>query len=222
MASKAGKPARGSRVVDMPAIEPAAVPMTEPVIALPEPVIEQVIDPVADQPTIEEPAVDQPVFEQPEAVAMLAAPIEEPIMDATTTIDQTKTIFAEATDRTKTAYAKGQQMVGEIGEFSKGNVEAIVESSKIAAKGLEQFGQSAAAYVRSSFEEAQSQARTLASAGSPTEFMKLQGDFARTAFDRMVAEASKNTEAMLKLAGEVAQPISNRLALAADRMKVAA
>ena len=38
----------------------------------------------------------------------------------------------------------------------------------------------------------------------------------------MVAETSKNTEAMLKLAGEVAQPISNRLALAADRFKAAA
>ena len=141
---------------------------------------------------------------------------------ADTVIDQTKTAFADATERAKGGFAKSQQMAGELGEFGKGNVEAIVESSKIVAKGMEQFGQAAAAYVRTSFEEAQSQARTLASAGSPTEFLKLQGDFMRTSFDRMIAETSKNTEAMLKLAGEVAQPISNRMALAADRFKVAA
>ena len=195
MATKAGRPARAPRVASAPAPEQPAI----------EPVIDHMIAPVAT------------------AVAAIAPAAEEPIMDAAnTTVDQATTILADATDPTKTAYAKGQQMFGELGEFNKGNVEAIVESSKIAAKGIEQFGQSAAAYVRSSFEEAQAQARPLASAGSPTEFFKLQGDFARTAFDRMVAETSKTTEAMLKLAGEVTQPLSNRLALAADRFKVAA
>ena len=142
-------------------------------------------------------------------------------MDTTTTTEA-KAMFADATDRAKGACTKGQQLFGEMGEFNKGNVEALVESSKIAAKGLEQFGQSAAAYVSASFEEAQGQARSLASVGSPTEFLKLQGDFARASFDRMVAETSRSTEAMLKLAGEVAQPISNRVALAVDHFKVAA
>lgn len=171
--------------------------------------------------------------------APAALPLKDETMDSTThstanttadmtadmtgaATDQAKTMFADATERAKGTMAKGQMMFGEMGEFGKGNVEAMVEASKIAARGMEQVGQSAAAYMRSSLEEAQAQARTLASAGSPTEFLKLQGDFARTAFDRMVAEASRNTEAMLKLAGEVAQPISNRVALAADRMKVAA
>ncbi|WP_174292273.1 phasin family protein [Sphingomonas bacterium] len=144
-------------------------------------------------------------------------------MDETnTSIDQAKTIFADATERAKGSFAKGQQIAGELGDFNKGNVEAIVESSKIAIKGMEQFGQTAVAYVRSSLEESQAQARTLAAASSPTEFLKLQGEFARTAFDRMIAETSKNTEAMMKFAGEIAQPISDRMALAADRMKVAA
>ena len=158
--------------------------------------------------------------------ALAAPPIKDEIMDTTTTAsaatDQAKTMFADATDRAKTGIAKSQEMFGEMNDFGKGNVEALVESSKIAAKGIEQLGQAAAAYVRSSFEEAQSQARTLASAGSPTEFMKLQGDFARTSFDRMMAETSRATETMLKLVGEISQPISNRVAIAADKVKVAA
>lgn len=158
------------------------------------------------------------------AAASAALPIKDDIMDdtANTAADQAQTILADATERARTGFAKGQQLFGEMGEFSKGNVEAIVESSKIAAKGVEQLGQAAAAYARSSFEEVQANARTLASAGSPTEFLKLQGDFARTSFDRMMAEASRTTETMLKLAGEVAQPISSRVAIAVDKFKVAA
>ena len=37
-----------------------------------------------------------------------------------------------------------------------------------------------------------------------------------------MAQASKNTEAMMKLAGEAAQPLSNRVALAAEKIKLAA
>lgn len=144
--------------------------------------------------------------------------MEETIQTAT---DKTKAMFADAGDRTKGAVDKGQQMVEEVSAFGKGNIEALVESSKIAARGLETLSQETAAYAKKSLEEATAAARTLAAVKSPTEFMKLQSDFMRQSFDALVAEASRNTEAMLKLAGEVAQPISNRVALAADKVKVA-
>ena len=49
---------------------------------------------------------------------------------------------------------------------------------------------------------------------------RIDGD--ALAFDGAVAHASHSTEAMLKLAGEIAQPISNRVAVMADRVKSAA
>ena len=131
-------------------------------------------------------------------------------------------MFASATDRTKGAMEKGQAAVEEMSAFGKGNLEALVESSKIAARGFETLGQDAAAYAKKSLEEATAAARTLASVKSPVEFMKLQSDFMRQSFDALVAESSRNTEAMLKLAGEIAQPISNRVALAADKVKLGA
>jgi len=131
-------------------------------------------------------------------------------------------MFANATDRTKGAMEKGQAAVEEMSAFGKGNLEALVESSKIAARGFETLGQDAAAYAKKSLEEATAAARTLASVKSPVEFMKLQSDFMRQSFDALVAESSRNTEAMLKLAGEIAQPISNRVALAADKVKLGA
>ena len=59
--------------------------------------------------------------------------------------------------------------------------------------------------------------RTLAEAKSPTEYLQLQGEFARASFDRMVAEGSKMTETMVKLAGQAFQPIQNRAAANAER-----
>ena len=130
--------------------------------------------------------------------------------------------FADLNGRAREAMEKGSRMAEELGAFGKGNMEALVESSKIAAKGLETLGQEAACYSRRSFESATAAMKTLAATRSPTEFMKLQGDFARSMFDTMVAEASKSTEMMMKLANDVAQPLSNRAAVAAEKMKVAA
>ena len=145
-------------------------------------------------------------------------------MDTTTTSPETaaNTVFAEATERAKGALGKGQAALGEMTDLGKGNVEAMVESGRIAAKGLESMAQHAAAYVRTSVEDMQAQARSLASVQSPTDLFKLQGDFARQSFEKMMAEGSRNAEAMLKLVGEVAQPLSNRVALAMERVKVAA
>ncbi|MGJ3627621.1 phasin family protein [Sphingomonas sp. MMS24-JH45] len=64
--------------------------------------------------------------------------------------------------------------------------------------------------------------RAMASVKSPTELMKLQADYVRSSFDALVAQTSRTTEAQLKLAGEIAQPLQNCFALAAEELKVAA
>lgn len=129
--------------------------------------------------------------------------------------DKAKTLFADAN-------AKSTKAFEEINEFSKGNIEALVESGKIAAKGIEALGQDAAEYSRKQFEGATAALKSLSSVKSPTDFFKLQSDYVRSSFDAVVAQTSKNTEAVLKLAGEVAQPISNRVAVAVEKVKVSA
>ncbi|RYY14799.1 MAG: phasin family protein [Alphaproteobacteria bacterium] len=158
---------------------------------------------------------------KPPRAAPAATAAKDVTMDTIKTMtDEAQAMFAGAD--AKGAMEKGQKMFDEMNSFSKGNIEAIVESSKIAAKGFETLGQDAVAYAKKSFEEATAAAKTLASVKSPTEFMKLQSDYVRSAFDMMVAETSRSTETMLKLAGEVAQPISNRVAIAAEKVKIAA
>jgi phasin family protein len=127
--------------------------------------------------------------------------------------------FGDASERAKQSYEKSVKMTEEFTEFQKGNVEAMVESGKLAAKAAESLGQEAADYARKSFESSTAAFKTFASAKSPTELFKLQSDYMKSSFEAAVAESTKVTEAWLKLAGDVAQPLSNRLAVAVEKVK---
>ena len=187
-----------------PAVEPA--PITVPQAAAPASV---------STPTAAVPA-------EPQKDSIMATTIENMTSQTAAGTERAQAFFADASERAKGAAAKSAKLFEDATAFGKGNVEALVESSKIAAKGFETMGQDAAEFGRKQFEEATAAFKTLASVKSPTEFMKLQSDFVRSAFDSMVAETSRSTETVLKLAGEVVQPISNRIAVAAEKMKTAA
>ena len=136
--------------------------------------------------------------------------------------NRAEAMFADVNARAKAALEKSTKLFEELNDFNKGNVEALVESSKVAAKAAETLGQQAADTARKNFETATAALKSFASAKSPTEFFQMQSDFARNAFDALIADTSRNSETVLKLAGDVFQPISNRFAVAAEKLKTAA
>jgi phasin family protein len=127
--------------------------------------------------------------------------------------------FGDVNERSREAMQKSARLVEEMTDLTKGNVEALVASSKVVARGVEQLSQEAAEFSRRSFEQASATLKSFTEVRSPTDLFKLQSDYARSAFDNMVSESSKMSEAVLKLAGEVAEPITSRVAVAADRVK---
>jgi phasin family protein len=136
--------------------------------------------------------------------------------------EQFRAAFGDINERAKAAAEKSAKIVEELADLTRGNVEAFVASSKIAAKGVETLSQDAAEYSRKSFEEASAALKSFAEVKSPTDFFKLQGDFARSAFDAAVAESARVSEIVLKLAGDVAEPINSRYTVAAERVKTLA
>ena len=124
--------------------------------------------------------------------------------------------------RAKTAFAKSQALFGDAGEFTKGNLEAIVASGKILATGVQAMGKTYVAEVKSSIETVQADAKELRTVKSPSDFVKLQSTMMRKYFDNVVAYNSKSAEAALKLANEAFQPISSRVSLAVEKVKKAA
>lgn len=133
--------------------------------------------------------------------------------------EKVQAMFGDMNERAKTAFEKSTKMGEELTEFTKGNVEALVASARVAAKGAEALTQEAADYGKKSFEHATGAMKSFASVKSPTELFQLQSDFAKSSFDSAVAEASKVSESMVKLMGDIFQPLSSRYAVAAEKIK---
>ena len=133
--------------------------------------------------------------------------------------DRIQAAFGDVNERSRETLQKSARLIEEMTDLTRGNVEALVASSKVAARGVEQLSQEVADFNRRSFEQASATLKSLTEVRSATDLFRLQSDYARTAFDSMVSESSKMSEAMIKLTGEVAQPITSRYAVAAERVK---
>lgn len=129
---------------------------------------------------------------------------------------------AEAQERAKAAFEKSQALFGDAGEFTKGNVEALVESGKVLAAGMQDLGKDYVAEAKTAFETVQADIKDLAAVKTPADFFKLQGEILRRNFDAAVASGSKHSEKVVKVAGEAFAPIQNRVSLAIEKVKQAA
>lgn len=148
--------------------------------------------------------------------------IKDKTMDTAEFTTKIKGAVTEAQTKAKEAFDKGAATFAEYNEFSKGNVEAVVASGKILATGLQSLGKTFVDDGKSAFETLTTEVKELAAVKSPVDFFKLQVEFLRRNFDIAVANTSKNSEAVLKLASEAAAPISGRVNLAVEKIKKAA
>ena len=147
--------------------------------------------------------------------------LKEKIMATAKTTDFSKPIvdaFGEYQTRAKAAYEKGTEVATEVTEFAMGNVEAIVESSKIFAAGAQTLGKGYVEEAKSAYETLTADVKELAAVKSPTELFQLQGKIARRNFDALVQTSSKNTEAFLKLANDAFAPLTGRVEVATEKL----
>ena len=135
---------------------------------------------------------------------------------------QVKEGLATAQERAKAAYDKGAELAAEVGEFSKGNLEAVVESGKILAAGVQTIAKTQFDDAKAAVEVMTADVKEMASVKSPTDFVQLQGKLASRNFDAAVAQLSKTTEAWVKLANDSFAPISSRAAVAMEKVRKAA
>ncbi len=221
--AKAAAPAKPVVPVKAPApVKSAAAPSlpTAPKApAKPVAPVKKVIKAVASPaPTVEpKPAMPATLAATVEGLHEMATVAPQP----TQVTEKAQAMLGDMNDRFKTAFEKSSKLGEEMVELGKGNVEALVASARIAAKAGETMGQEAAEYGKKSFEQAMAVFKSFASVKSPTELFQLQSDYAKSSFDSAVAEASKLSESLMKVAGEVAQPLSTRYAVVAEKIKAA-
>jgi phasin family protein len=186
--------------------------------------------------TATKPAAKKPVLAKkaaPKAAKPAAAPastnpiikLKDTIMATAKNTDITATakdVIADVQTRAKTAYAKTTVLAAEAGEFSKANVDAVVESGKIFFSGAQELLKDNVETGKTVIETMTEDAKKVAAIKSPTELMQLQGEIVRRNFDAMVSYGSKRTEAWVKLTNEAFAPISNRVSVAAEKISKAA
>ena len=142
--------------------------------------------------------------------------------DTSKMTDTAKTMAADAQTRLKGAYAKSTELAGDVVEFHKHNLEAIVESGKVFATGMQDMGREAFEDSKKAANQVTEDVKLMAAVKSPTELVKLQGDLARRNFDAAMSYGSKRTEAWLKLANEAFAPISSRVSDSTEKFSKAA
>jgi len=134
---------------------------------------------------------------------------------------QAKASYETFNSKMRETMETSMKSMTEVNEFAKGNIEALMASAKAATAGAEMLAAKAAETSKKSFEETSLAIKSMTAAKTPNEYMQMQNDFAKAQFDHAVATWSHMSETMLKLAGEVVQPLSSRMAVAAETMKSA-
>lgn len=130
-----------------------------------------------------------------------------------------KEMFADLSTRAQGAYDNAREYAGEAVEFSKGNVEAMVNSGKILGEGLQGMAKGAVDTGRDAVETMTADAKEFAAVRSPSELVQLNSKIASRNFDAMVAQTSKNVEAWTKLATDAFAPIQDRVSIAVEKAR---
>ena len=228
-------PVAAAPVANAEAPKPAAAPKVKPVAkkAAPKKAVKKAVakkavaKPAAKKTAVRKAPVRKPVAATAETTKPISTltQLKDKIMATTKTTDFTKTaqdVVAELQSRAKAAYEKGTEMTADVTAFHKGNFDAVVESGKILAAGMQDLGRTVVEDAKSAAETVTADVKAIAAVKSPTELFQLQGEIARRNLDTIVARTSKNAEVMMKLANDMFAPISTRASVAMERLTKAA
>lgn len=204
MASKksTAKAANGKK-----AAQAVAAPLTDVAVetAKEKEVVETAAKPAA-KPAAE--TVAKPTAEVP-AEKPTQKPTEKPAANPATAA--AADVLAQAK---KQVEAATKVMTGGYGDFAvqgKENVEAMVRSGNIMAKGMETLGKEIMDFTRVSIEGNVQATKAMFGAKTFQDMVALQNDHARKSMDQFLAEGAKLTELSVQVAGEAMAPIQVRV-----------
>ena len=129
----------------------------------------------------------------------------------TTTAPQL-TSDSNQTQGTKNMFNNAEGLVA----FNKGNLEAFTKAGQIWAAGVQDLTKQFAATAKVSFEESVATFKALSTVKSIKEAIELQSGFAKTAFEKAVAESNKMADASIKLTEQTLAPITARVTAAVE------
>ena len=131
--------------------------------------------------------------------------------------DQARTAMERGMGQASKAAEGSMKAAQEMADFSRGNAEALAQVAQTWMTGTQDLSRQAFALMQGMADHAMEGARALSGVKSLKEAAEIQATYARGAMDRMMAETAKLQEASLRLAEQVATPVTQRVTLAMER-----
>lgn len=114
-------------------------------------------------------------------------------------------------DQVEKAHHTALKTYEDITALNKETVDALVQSSSVVAKGVENLSRAFLAFAQHSLESGVSTAKALLAVKTLREAVDLQSEFARSSFDNLVAEATKASELTIKVTNDAITPLSSHV-----------
>jgi phasin family protein len=160
------------------------------------------------------------------AVAVVTEPpVSKPVEAPVSSFTAAKASTIPPTPQFKVPFMSTQSFKGyeDFAAFGKANLEAFVQANTLFAKGIESLSKEVVSLTQSSLESSTAATKAIFAAKTLKDVIELQADFAKTAFEKMVANSTKLGEMSVKLATDSAAPIGARVTAASEKvMKPAA
>jgi len=203
VAPKVAKP-----VAPKPAAKAPAPKVAAPKPAAPKPAAQTLMDiALAPEPVVKAAvaAIEKPVSKPVEA------PVSSSIAAKASTIPPLPKFMVSPMS---TQTFKGYE---DFAAFGKANLEAFVQANKLFTSGIETLSKEVVSLAQSSLESSTAATKAMFAAKTIKDVVELQTDFAKTSFEKLVANSTKIGEMTVKLATDSAAPIGARVTAASEK-----
>lgn len=125
--------------------------------------------------------------------------------------------YATAKDQLDKVNEFAHQNYGDLAGFNKDTIDAVMASSNVVAKGVEDMGQEIAAYAQQAAEKNIVAAQKLFAVRNIQDAMELQAEWAKTAFDGFVAQSAKLQDMSAQVGAKASAPLSKQVNAAVEK-----
>lgn len=126
--------------------------------------------------------------------------------------------FAAAKESVQKTFPLAAARFDEIAGLQRANIEALFSAGTVAMKGVETISEEMLAFNKKALEDGMASAKKLLECKTVQELMEVQTDCACAQLEQFVAHGSKVTEIALKVAGEIAAPIQDRMGQTVEKL----
>ena len=134
---------------------------------------------------------------------------------ATKQYEQAVALTKEQVEKTSNAMFKGYD---EISAINKQNIDAMVKSSTIFAKGFEAISKEFFSYTQNAMEMNVANTKALFGAKTLKDVVDLQSEMARKSFDSALAESAKLTEMSVEVSNKAFKPLQDQVNVTVEKM----